>query len=147
MFPNQNIVSSITELEENNTINSQSKSPVFDFSTGDFLVKNGSVQTTKGYEALKTWIQKILKTEQNKYKIYNTDNVEKYGTNLLELITSDFPLTYIQSQIQTIVTTALLKNSDITTVDNFVFSKDKNLLNCQFNVTSAYGTTVESVVI
>lgn len=147
MFPNQNIVSSITQLENNNIINSQTKSPVFDFSTGDFLIKNGSVQTTKGYEALKTWIQKILKTEKNKYKIYNTENVEKYGTNLLELITSEFPITYIQSQVQTVVIEALLKNSDIKTVDNFVFNKDKNRLNCQFNVTSIYGTTTESVVI
>lgn len=147
MFPNQNVVSSITQLENNNTINSQTKSPVFDFTTGDFVVKNGSIQTAKGYDALKTWIQKILITEKNKYKIYNTDNVDKYGTNLLELITSEFPLAYIQSQVQMIISEALLKNYDITIVDNFVFTKDKKLLNCQFNVTSIYGTTTESVVI
>ena len=54
------------------------KSPSsFDFETGDFLIKDGKVQTVSGYVALKQWIQKMLKTEQNKYKIYNTNNVEK----------------------------------------------------------------------
>jgi hypothetical protein len=147
MFPTQNVVSSINQLENNNSITSSGKSPAFDFETGDFLIKDGKVQTVTGYTALKQWIQKILKTEQNKYKIYNTDNIEKYGVDLLNLIMSEFPLAYIQAQVETIVKEALLKNSDVKTVDNFVFVRDKNLLNCEFDVTSIYGTNTESVVI
>ena len=147
MFPNQNVVSSITQLENNNIINSQTKSPVFDFSTGDFLVENGSVQTAKGYEALKTWIQKILKTEKNKYKIYNTDNVEKYGVTLLELVTSDYPRPFIEAQVQAAIIETLMKNNDIKEVYNFSFTRDKKTLIVNFTVTSVYGITEKKVII
>ncbi|EKQ51390.1 MULTISPECIES: DUF2634 domain-containing protein [unclassified Clostridium] len=146
MFPSQETISDITKLNNANSINSKGKSPAFDFETGDFIVKDGKVETLTGYAALKQWIQKTLKTEQNKYKIYNTDNVDKYGAALLEIITSNHPIVYIQAQVQTIVTEALLKNSDIKAVNNFKFIRDKSLLNCEFDVISIYGTNTESVV-
>lgn len=59
---------------------------------------------------------------------------------------SEYPLPYKQAQIQTIITEALLRNSDIKSVNNFVFKKDKTLLNCNFDVISVYGTSTESVV-
>lgn len=147
MFPNQNTVNTTTQLNTSNSINSNGKSPSFDFEVGDFVVKDGKVQMLTGYDALKQWIQKVLKTEKNKYKIYNTDDVEKYGVALLELITSKYPIAYIQAQVETIVTEALVKNSDIKAVNNFVFVRDKMLLNCEFDVISIYGTNTESVVI
>lgn len=147
MFPSQTTVSSITQLDTTSSVTSGGKSPSFDFETGDFLVTDGKVVTVTGLQALKLWIQKTLKTEKNKYKIYNTDNVEKYGVSLLEIITSKQPLSYIQAQVQTIVTDALTKNSDIKSVTNFTFVRDKRLLNCTFTVNSVYGAMEESVVI
>jgi uncharacterized protein YacL (UPF0231 family) len=148
LFPNQEVVSAITQLDNTNIINSGGKSPSFDFELGDFNVKDGKVQTVRGYQALKQWIQKTIRTDKNKYKIYNTDNAEKYGVDsLLDLITSEYPLAYKQAQIQTIVTDALLKNSDIVLVNNFILTKDKSTLNCEFDVVSIYGTNTESVVI
>lgn len=147
MLPNQNTITSIKELENNNEVNSKGKSPKFDFDLGDFVVKDGKVTTVTGVEALKLWIKKVLRTKKNKYEIYKTQNVEKYGVNLLEIITSKYPLTYIQAQVQSIVTEALLKNSDIKSVTNFKFVRDKRLLNVQFDVNTVYGLTRESVVI
>lgn len=147
MFPNQNAVSAATELDTTNSISSSGKSPKFDFETGDFVVKDGKVATVTGQEAVKLWIQKILKTEKNKYKIYNTDNTEKYGVQLLEIITSKHPIAYIKAQVQTIITEALLKNSDIKSVTEFGFTKDKNLLNVTFTVNTSYGSTESEVVI
>lgn len=146
MFPNQDATSIIAKLN-NNSVSSGGKSPSFDFEIGDFVAKDGKVQMLTGYDALKQWIQKVLKTEKNKYKIYNTDELEKYGVALLELITSKYPIAYIQAQVETIVTEALGKNSDIKSVNNFVFTRDKNLLNCEFDVASIYGKSTESVVI
>lgn len=147
MLPNQNTITSIKELENNNEVNSKGKSPKFDFDLGDFVVKDGKVTTVTGVEALKLWIKKVLRTKKNKYEIYKTQNVEKYGVNLLEIVTSKYPLTYIQAQVQSTVTEALLKNSDIKSVTNFKFVRDKRLLNVQFDVITVYGLTRESVVI
>lgn len=147
MFPSQTTVSSIIQLDTTKSITSNGKTPQFDFDLGDFVVSNGKVVTVKGFEALKLWIKKILKTEKNKYEIYKTENIEKYGVNLLEIVTSKYPLNYIQAQVQSIVTEALLKNSDIKSVTNFKFVRDKRLLNCTFDINTIYGTTSESVVI
>jgi hypothetical protein len=128
-------------------MNSGGKSPGFNFELGDFNVKDGKVEIVSKYEALKQWIQKTIRTDKNKYKIYNTNDSEKYGVDsLLDLIMSEYPLPYKQAQIQTIITEALLRNSDIKSVNNFVFKKDKTLLNCNFDVISVYGTITESVV-
>ncbi|NOW07863.1 DUF2634 domain-containing protein [Clostridium beijerinckii] len=149
MFPNQDATRINVQLNNNldSNVNSRGKSPSFSFETGDFVVKDGKVKMLTGYDALKQWIQKVLKTEKNKYKIYNSDELEKYGVALLEIITSKYPLAYIQAQVETIVIEALLKNSDIKAVNNFVFIRDKMLLNCKFDVISIYGTSTESVVI
>ncbi len=148
MFPSQTTINTTTQLDDTTTtVNSSGKSPQFDFDLGDFVVQDGKVVTVTGLNALKLWIQKTLKTEKNKYKIYNTDKVEKYGVSLLGIITSKQPLSYIQAQVQTIVTEALLKNSDIKSVTNFAFVKDKRLLNCTFTVNTVYGSTDESVVV
>lgn len=147
MFPSQTTINTTTQLDTTTFVNSSGKSPQFDFDLGDFVVQDGKVVTVTGLQALKLWIQKTLKTEKNKYKIYNTDKVEKYGVSLLEIITSKQPISYIQAQVQTIVTEALIKNSDIKSITNFTFVKDKRLLNCTFTVNSVYGSTDESVVI
>ena len=146
MFPNQDTTNTITQVDTTSSVISSGKSPKFNFEIGDFVVEDGKILTVTGLEALKQWIQKTLRTETNKYKIYNTDNVEKYGIALLEIITSKYPIAYIQAQVQSIVIEALLKNSDIKEVNNFKFIRDKKLLNCEFDVISIYGTSTESVV-
>jgi hypothetical protein len=146
LFPSQEIVST-TDTISTTTSTSSGKSPSFNFETGDFLVKDGKVQMVTGIEAVKLWIQKILKTKKNKYKIYNNNNTEKYGVELLSTITSKNALSYIEAQVVTIITNALSKNTDITSVTDFSFTRDKKLLNVTFTVNTVYGTSTESVVI
>lgn len=61
MFPNQEAVSTITQLNNANIMNSGGKSPGFNFELGDFNVKDGKVEIVSKYEALKQWIQKNYK--------------------------------------------------------------------------------------
>ncbi len=142
MFPSQD-----------NTITSTTESPVgkisfgFDFSTGDFLVENGKITSISGLESLKMWITKVLKTEKYRFKIYNTDNVEKYGATLTEIITSKYPIEFIKSEIQREITETLLKNTEIKEVSNFAFNRDRRVLNVTFNVKTVYGTVESEVVI
>jgi len=145
MFPSQEIITTTTALET--TITSSGKTLNFDFDTGDFVVKDGKVVTLTGLEALKMWIKKTFKTEKNKYKIYNDDNIEKYGVNLFELTNKGYPFSYVKAQIQTAITETLLKNSDITGVSDFDFTRSGLKLTVNFTVTSVYGFTVSEVII
>ncbi len=140
MFPSQEL----TTTTKNSTTG---KTMSFDFETGDFVVKDGKVVTLTGLEGLEMWITKVLKTDKNKFKIYNTDNVEKYGVTLLELVTSDYPRPFIEAQVQAAIIETLMKNNDIKEVYNFSFTRDKKTLIVNFTVTSVYGITEKKVII
>lgn len=121
------------------------KSFLFDFKSGEFVLKDGKVVLAEGVEVLKIWIQKILKTEKFMFKIYETGEVNPYGVTLLELVNSGYPKFFIQAEIQREITQALLKNPEILDVNNFSFDRDKRTLIVNFNVNSIYGNTLEEV--
>ena len=121
------------------------KSFLFDFSIGDFDVKDGKMQEIEGIEALRIWIEKILKTEKYKFKIYETATGTDYGTTLLELINSGHPQVFIQAEIQREIVEALEKNNTILSIDNFNFTRYRRTLIVSFDVYSVYGTTTQEV--
>lgn len=120
------------------------KSFSFDFYKGDFNVVDGKLQEINNIEALKLWITKVLKTDKFKFKIY--DRVDYGITDLKELITSGFPLQFIQAEIEREIKETLLKNNQIKYVGNFEFERNKRLLNVKFDCSTIYGE-VESEVI
>lgn len=145
MFPDQN--NSIKD----NTINSDKttitgKSFLFDFSAGDFLLDDtGNLISVNDIEALKIWITKILKTDKNKFVVYDGIN---YGiTNLKELITSDYPFEFIKAEIESNVREVLLKNTAIKSVQNFKFERNKRLLNVSFDCYTIFGMVQSEVII
>jgi hypothetical protein len=67
MLPEYEPIIKISSTETAETTNN-GKSFLFDFATGDFVVKDGNIQTLEGIEALKIWVEKILRTEKDRYK-------------------------------------------------------------------------------
>ena len=51
----------------------------FDFKAGEFVMKNGVPIEVNGQEALKLWIEKCLRTQLGRYKIYEN---KIYGANI-----------------------------------------------------------------
>lgn len=122
------------------------KSFLFDFKTEEFVLRDGKLIEIDGIEALKSRINKILKTEKFKFKIYETGEENEYGVTLLNLVNSGHPQIFIQAEIQRSVTEALEKDIEILNIDNFIFSKEKRKLVISFEVESIYGTTLEEVI-
>lgn len=144
MFPTQTVtLNNLTN--SSNEISQTGKSFLFDFEAGDFVVKDGKFVEITGKEALRQWIQKVLKTTKSRYKIY--ENTEYGITSLKELITQDFPLAYIKSEIEKEVQDTLLNNSNINSVTDFDFKRDGTTLTVSFTVNSIYGTTESEVTI
>lgn len=135
--------------QQNNILNSDSKTSnsgksfLFDFSKGDFNIVDGKLQEINNLEALKLWIEKVLKTTKYKFKIY--DSVDYGIADLKELITSGFPLQFIQAEIEREIKETLVKNNQIKSVENFKFERNKRLLTVSFDCYTIYGT-VESEV-
>jgi hypothetical protein len=122
-----NVTSTSTEA-------SSKKSFLFDFTTGDFVVKDGKLKVSEGEEALKTWIGKVLRTQKDKYEIY-----ESYGVKTLDLINGGYPQAFVESELKREIKEALLSNSEINSVTDFNFSRANRKLSCGFKVNSIYG--------
>lgn len=123
------------------------KSLLFNFDTGDFVIKDGKIQTVGGVDALKQWIKKIILTEKNKYRIYEKidDEDNEYGIYMTDLLSSDYSQSFIQAEIQREITDTLLKNEEIISINDFNFSRDKRALIVNFTVNSIYGEINEGV--
>lgn len=143
MFPTQDntIKNDILNSKKTN----RGKSFSFDFFKGDFNVVDGKLQEIDTIEALKLWIEKILKTDKFKFKIY--DNTDYGVTNFKELITSDFPFEFVKAEIERTIKEILLKNNSIKSVENFKFERNKKLLTVSFDCSTIYGTIENEVIL
>lgn len=144
MLPQQEGFREYYNSEVDNKTTITGKSFLFDFKTGDFVIENGKPVEVNGFEALKMWIIKVLKTPVNKYDVYIKK--DEYGVeDLEELITSDLPFPFIKSEIERIIKETLTQNTAIKSVQNFKFERNKRVLTVSFDVYTIYGT-VESEV-
>ena len=89
----------------------------FDFDTGEFVLDSaGDVVTVSGIEALKQWVQKILRTQYNRYKLYNGTY---YGSNIEDLVIGkSYNMDFAESELTREIEKAMLKNDDIYTVSS-----------------------------
>ena len=128
MFPNS---IDITLDNESNT-SSGTKSYMFDFENGDFVVRDGKLIECDGIDAIKVWIEKILRTEKGRYPIY--DNTE-YGCHLEDLIIGNsYTAEFIEAELKREIEDALKQNPQITSVTNFNIIRNTNAITVTLEV-------------
>nr|DAZ30274.1 MAG TPA: Protein of unknown function (DUF2634) [Caudoviricetes sp.] len=89
---------------------------------------------TKGLEAVRQAVYKVLNTERYKHVIYSSD----YGVELADLFGK--PMPYVIPEIPRRIEEALLVDDRITKVDSFNLQYDKQgNVNCYFVVHSIFG--------
>jgi hypothetical protein len=127
----------------------------FDFKNGEFKMKNGTAVVLKGSDALRLWIEKCLRTQLDRYAMYNS-----YGANIEDLTFSSlllrksqpdgcppflavngktYSLDFIESELKREIETALLRHDDIQSMSNFAVSAIGSDLSVSFTLTTAYG--------
>ena len=128
MYPNS---TDITLDNESNT-SSGTKSYLFDFTTGNFVVRDGKLMECDGIDAIKVWIEKILRTEKGRYPIY--DNTE-YGCHLEDLIIGNsYTAEFIEAELKREIEDALKQNPQITSVTNFNITRNTNAVTVTLEV-------------
>lgn len=94
------------------------KSYMFDFFTGDFVVQNGKLVETKD---ITVWIEKILRTEKKRFKIYEDT---KYGCQIEDLlIGNNYPIAFIESELKREIEVALLQHPKIAAISKFALER------------------------
>lgn len=69
---------------------------VFDWTAGRYLMDNGGPVECTGAEAVKAWLEQVIRTRVAKYPVHPTD----YGCSALELIGQKIPKGYALSEIR-----------------------------------------------
>lgn len=128
MFPNSIDIT----LDNETQTSSGTKSYLFDFENGDFVVRDGKLIECDGIESIKVWIEKILRTEKGRYSIY--DNTE-YGCHLEDLIIGNsYTAEFIAAELKREIEDALKQNPQIKSVTNFKITRNKNAITVTLEV-------------
>lgn len=109
----------------------------FDFEQGEFVLSGGAVGVLTDVYALKLWIDKTIRTQLDRYSIYDGKD---YGANIEDLVIGkSYGFDFVESELKREIETALLKHDDILDLNNFTVTKDKATLNVSFTLSTAYG--------
>ncbi|WP_342510595.1 DUF2634 domain-containing protein [Sporosarcina sp. FSL K6-1522] len=120
------------------------KSFLYDFNQGDFVLKDGKLVELHGIESLKMWIEKTMRTERYRFRIY--DNTE-YGIILEELIGMNLPRAFIEAEIEREVTESLTSSLYIDSLESWSFERDGKWMRIFFRVNSPMYNTFDMEVI
>lgn len=103
--------------------------------TRTYKISNGRVNGwIDDLEAMRQAVEKILLTERFEWVIYS----DNYGVEIQDLIGNDFDL--IKSEIERVVSEALLADERIESVDNFDLQQtDRSSLVFSFTVLTVFG--------
>jgi len=126
MFPSLDLdtVSSEITKEEKQTLGI---SFLFDFKKNEFVLQDGKMVKVGDVEAVKIWVEKVLRTDKFKFKIYEKDNTneDEYGVTIKKLIMGKrYPVGFIQSELKREITETMLKHPEISRIENFRASQE-----------------------
>ena len=128
MFPNSTGVTLNNETKSS----SGTKSYLFDCERGDFVVRDGKLVECDSIDAIKVWIEKILRTEKGRYTIYADT---EYGCHLEDLIIGNsYTVEFIEAELKREIEDALKQNSQIKSVTNFQIIRSKHSITVTLEV-------------
>lgn len=147
MFPTLDLDNVIKELQVEGKKN-QGKTFLYDFKKGDFVIKDGRLIEVEGKEAIKIWIEKILRTEKFKFKIYKENGeIDEYGVSIKDLILGKkVPQFFLQSELKREIEQALKKHSEIDRIEDFRTEHELATLKICFTVILKNGETFNQEV-
>ena len=128
MFPNSTDIM----ISNENKASNGTKSYLFDFDNSDFVVRDGKLIECDGIDAIKVWIEKILRTEKGRYTIYADT---EYGCHLEDLIIGNsYTVEFIEAELKREIEDALKQNSQIKSVTNFQIIRSKHSITVTLEV-------------
>ncbi|MDO4301921.1 MAG: DUF2634 domain-containing protein [Clostridia bacterium] len=140
MFPN-------IFIEETNTVNETENVGcdfVFDYESGQHLFNNSSLVECSELQTAKQYIQNVLRTQVNAYKVYTEGEADSFGISIYDYLgTRKLPMGYLNSELKREVTEQLLRHPFIASVTNWTGKRERNGLHIYFIVTLKDGTVIE----
>ena len=142
MFPQSQDLPTLAVAE--NASAELGKSFLFDFSKGDFVVNDGRLVVTDDTTAVKVWVEKILRTEKDRYAVYKGLS---YGTSIEDLIIgTNYNISFTESELKREIEESLIQHPYISGISNFILIRETSGITAEFTVVLKDGTRVDSEV-
>lgn len=143
MFPDINIDN---EFSLDNDDLTGKKTFLYDFTSGDFILKDGNLIVASELEAIELWIKKIILTEKFKFKIYEKDDDSEYGVSIKNIIGKRLPKYFVKSEIKRELTDAIIKHPKIDNLSDWRIEEEGSTVNISFKVNLVSSSTLEMEV-
>lgn len=141
MFPDSFIENATTENEVQET----GVDFLFDYETGQHIVKNGVLSECTQVQTVQQYIQNVLRTKANLYKVYTKGEDDIFGISVYDYIgTRTLPDGYLNSELKREVTQLLLKHPNINEVRDWCGKRNRRGLEISFTAVLADGTLLET---
>lgn len=122
------------------------KSFNFDFAVGDFVLQDGGPAIIDDTDAIRVWLEKILRTERFQYKIYKRDDENEYGLSIEGLIGGVWPRAFVEAELKREITEAVTRHPNISSISNLTTEQDGALLKASFTINLSNGGSLEVTV-
>ena len=120
------------------------KTYLFDFETGEFVIRDGKMVECDGVDAIKVWIEKIIRTEKNRFSIY--DGTE-YGCHIEDLVIgNNYTAEFVEAELKREIEDSLLQNPMIQRVSGFKIIRNINAITVTLEV-YMYGAGTNTVTV
>lgn len=109
------------------------KSFVFDFKSKRFNVVAGKVKETTEEEAIRQWIELLLRTAVDKYKVYEGTG---FGTNIDKLVGYKSMRGFVESEMKREISEKIIMNMNrvIERIENFKTDFEGSMIEVSFTV-------------
>ncbi|MER2039723.1 MAG: DUF2634 domain-containing protein [Solibacillus sp.] len=124
-------------IVENETLAFNGQAFLYDYQKGDFVIRDGKLVELTGQAALEAWLEKLIRTEKFRFKIY--EEVD-YAVTLEDLIGGVWPKGFVEAEIKREITEAAVTNTYIEDLVDWSFERDGSYLIINFTVIVAAGS-------
>lgn len=119
--------------QQQNSVKPLGKSCFFDYKTGQHKIIDGKTVLCSSVETIEQWIEKVLRTELNKYGIYIIDETENFGISIYRYIgEKNIPMGYVVSELKREITEQMLQHRYIKEVTDYQAIREKRGLHILF---------------
>ncbi len=133
--------------QQQNSIKPLGKSCFFDYKTGQHKIIDGKAVMCSLVETMEQWIEKVLRTELNKYGIYTIDETENFGISIYRYIgEKNIPMGYIVSELKREITEQMLQHRYIKEVTDYQAIREKRGLHILFTTILITGEYIKKEV-
>ena len=118
----------------------------YDFSQGDFVLSDGKLVKVQDLEAIKVWVEKLLRTEKFRFKVYERADQQEYGVTIEDLIGTVLPKSFVDSELKREISEAVTKHPRIASISNLTIEQDDSLAKISFRLNLSDGQAVTQEV-